>query len=152
MKPDGYAVVLDDKSSPAGYWFAYAYIDVATAEKAASLTKGRVAPIYFAPPEALRSEQDCSRGGKHSIDQCHKCGAIFTLPSAIALFPGMQIDRDFDTVYIAFREEKDGDLAKNVRRRVDACIDVDAEGNVIGVELFDMPMPEEKYIPMEGDK
>lgn len=61
-KPDGYAVVLDDKSSPVGYWFAYAYIDVATAEKAAGITKGRVAPISFVPSPLAR--------------RCQKCGAL----------------------------------------------------------------------------
>jgi hypothetical protein len=48
-KPDGYAVLIDDKSSPVGFWFAYAYIDRETAEETAKITKGRVQPIYFKP-------------------------------------------------------------------------------------------------------
>lgn len=46
-------------------------------------TESEIASLC-ALPEALRIERDCSRGGKHSIDQCHKCGAIITLPSPLA--------------------------------------------------------------------
>jgi uncharacterized protein YuzE len=81
----------------------------------------------------------------------HQQTQIKALQQTREPFPKLEIDRDLDTVYIAFRNEKDGDLAKNVRRRVDACIDVDAAGRVIGVELFDMPMPEEQFQPIEGD-
>lgn len=69
QEPDGYAVLLDDKaSSPKGYWFAYAYIGQAEAERSAGVVKGRVAPIFFAPsPREARdalipsSERDTQR-------------------------------------------------------------------------------------------
>jgi hypothetical protein len=54
-------VVLDDSSSPRGYWFAYAYIDEATAIKAAGMTKGRVVPIYFNALAAPSSEHRLSK-------------------------------------------------------------------------------------------
>jgi hypothetical protein len=61
-EPDGYAVVIDDPSSPRGYWFAYAYIARDTAEKAAKATKGRAVPVYFnAIPEEVVKQQAALR-------------------------------------------------------------------------------------------
>lgn len=51
-KPDGYAVVMDDKASaPRGYWFVACYTDRWLADQVAEKTKSRVETIQFAAPE-----------------------------------------------------------------------------------------------------
>lgn len=52
-KPDGYAVLLDDKaSSPAGHWFVGIWLSEDAAQNVASKGKqgARVVPMFFAPP------------------------------------------------------------------------------------------------------
>lgn len=58
--PAGYAVLIDDKSSPKGYWFAYAYITREQAEKTLKILPpgGRVEPIYFARSDAASKPQE----------------------------------------------------------------------------------------------
>jgi hypothetical protein len=53
-KADGYAVVLDDKGSPYGYWFVGAWNTQESAEIALKGQKGngRIVPLYFRPEEA----------------------------------------------------------------------------------------------------
>jgi hypothetical protein len=50
-KADGYAVVLDDKGSPYGYWFVGAWNTQESAEIALKGQKGngRIVPLYFRP-------------------------------------------------------------------------------------------------------
>jgi hypothetical protein len=53
-KADGYAVVLDDKGSPYGYWFVGAWNTQESAEIALKGQKGngRIVPLYFRPEAA----------------------------------------------------------------------------------------------------
>jgi hypothetical protein len=76
LAPDGFAVVLDDSSSPRGYWFA-AYIDEA---KAAGMTKGRVVPIYFNALAAPSSEHRLSKTEEAASRPAE--GIINGIPSA----------------------------------------------------------------------
>jgi hypothetical protein len=65
-KADGYAVVLDDKGSPYGYWFVGAWNTQESAEIALKGQKGngRIVPLYFRP-EATATRDDI-------IEECAK--------------------------------------------------------------------------------
>lgn len=56
--------------------------------------------------------------------------------------PKVEVDTDMASIYVTLKAHDPAeDVAKVVQKQVAACIDYDAAGNLIGVEVFDV-LPE----------
>jgi hypothetical protein len=74
------------------------------------------------------------------------CRAFLALSETEERFPSVDADPETATIFIAFRRYTDDEPAKVVQRRVAACVDYDAAGSLLGVEIFDV-LPEAPHVP-----